>query len=230
MDSDDEFMSGLSSQDEDDFGGAQESDDGSLGDGMYPPCCVINHAGPVDTTSEFDDEEEPDVGFSQDKDIKPTRKSYEVEYKVFSPADIQSHQDKQIDEVSAILGQPSEACAILLRHLRWNKERLIEAYMDKPDVILETAGLGPDAAQTPTTRVIKGFTCDICCEDTPGLETYALKCGHRYCTDCYRHYLAQKIKDEGEAARIQCPTRGCHRIVDAKSLDLLVAAELRSRY
>ena len=33
MDSDDEFMSGLSSQDEDDFGGAQESDDGSLGDG-----------------------------------------------------------------------------------------------------------------------------------------------------------------------------------------------------
>ncbi len=33
MDSDDEFMSGLSSQDED-FGGAQESDDGSLGDGI----------------------------------------------------------------------------------------------------------------------------------------------------------------------------------------------------
>jgi len=34
MDSDDEFMSGLSSQDED-FGGAQDSDDGSLGDGTY---------------------------------------------------------------------------------------------------------------------------------------------------------------------------------------------------
>ena len=37
MDSDDEFMSGLSSQDDDDdFGGAQESDDGSLGDGTSP--------------------------------------------------------------------------------------------------------------------------------------------------------------------------------------------------
>ena len=34
MDSDDEFMSGLSSQDEG-FGEAQESDDGSLGDGTY---------------------------------------------------------------------------------------------------------------------------------------------------------------------------------------------------
>lgn len=221
-------MSGLSSQDEDDFGAAQDSDDGSLGDGTCSLRGVIFIR--LTSTSEFDDEEEPDVGFSQDKDLKPTRKSYEVDYKVFSPADIQLHQDRQIEEVSAILGQPSEASAILLRHLRWNKERLIEAYMDKPDAILETAGLGPDAAQAPTTKVIKGFTCDICCEDTPGLETYALKCGHRYCTNCYRQYLAQKIKDEGEAARIQCPTRGCHRIVDAKSLDLLVAAELRSRY
>lgn len=36
MDSDDEFMSGQSSQDEDDDSGvAQESDDGSLGDGVY---------------------------------------------------------------------------------------------------------------------------------------------------------------------------------------------------
>ena len=34
MDSDDEFMSGLSSQDDDGFGGDQESDDGSMGDGM----------------------------------------------------------------------------------------------------------------------------------------------------------------------------------------------------
>lgn len=34
MDSDDEFMSGLSSQEEE-FGGTQESDDGSLGDGMH---------------------------------------------------------------------------------------------------------------------------------------------------------------------------------------------------
>ena len=34
MDSDDEFMSGISSQDEG-FGDDQESDDGSLGDGTY---------------------------------------------------------------------------------------------------------------------------------------------------------------------------------------------------
>ena len=176
------------------------------------------------------DEDEPDVGFAQDKDLKPSKKAYEIDFKVFSPADIQAHQDKQISEVSAILGQPSEATAILLRYLRWNKERLIESYMDKPESVLEKAGLGPESAQTPITKVIKGFTCEICCEDALGLESYALKCGHRYCVDCYRQYLAQKIKDEGEAARIQCPTNGCNRIVDAKSLDLLVAQELKARF
>ena len=163
------------------------------------------------------------------KDLKPSKKAYEIDHNVYSPAEIQSHQERQIDEVSAVLGQPSEATAILLRHLRWNKERLIDMYMENSDAVLEEAGLGPNINSNPKTKIISGFTCVICCEDTPGLGTYALKCEHRYCVDCYRQYLAQKIKDEGEAARIQCPTSGCNRIVDSKSLDLLVAADLKSR-
>ncbi len=179
---------------------------------------------------EFEDDE-PDTGFSQEKDItKPARRPYEVEFKVYGPDDIQAHQDNQIEDVCAILGQPPEASAILLRYFRWNKERLIEAYMEKQDVVLERAGLGRDAGQTPKTKTIRGFTCEICFEDEPGLESYALKCGHRYCVTCYAHYLSQKITDEGEAARIQCPAEGCTRIVDSKSLELLVTPELKARY
>lgn len=177
------------------------------------------------------DVDEPGSGFSQEKEItKPARKSYEVDFKVFGPEDIQAHQDDQIQEVSTILGQPPEASAILLRHFRWNKERLIEAYMEKEDSVLERAGLGSDSGQTPRTKVIKGFICYICFEDELGLESYALKCGHRYCVACYGHYLFQKIREEGEAARIQCPTEGCVRIVDSRSLDLLVTPELKARY
>lgn len=102
--------------------------------------------------------------------------------------------------------------------------------MDRPEEVLDSAGLGQDDPGQYETEVVPDFTCDICCEDEPGLETYAMKCGHRYCVDCYRHYLAQKIKDEGEAGRIQCPQEGCNRIVDSKSLDLLVAVDLKYRY
>jgi ariadne-1 len=172
------------------------------------------------------------VGFeSQDKDIKPTKQSYEVDFKVFDPIQIQAQQDSQISEVANILGQPPEAAAILLRHSRWNKERLIDQYMDKTDEVLENAGLGQDAATNPPKiQKVKGFECDICCDNSPNLDTFAMKCDHRFCVDCYKQYLSNKIQDEGEAARIRCPGEGCTRIVDSKSLDLLVSHDLQERY
>jgi ariadne-1 len=189
------------------------------------PCVAITDVADID--SDYQD----NVGFeSQDKDIKPTKHAYEVEFKVFDPEEIQSHQDKQIEEVSNILSQEPEATAILLRHLRWNKERLIDQYMEKTDEVLESAGLG-EKAQTHPPRIerVPGFACDICCEDGADLDTFAMKCEHRFCVDCYQQYLQTKIKDEGEAARIRCPGDACNRIVDSKSLDLLVSGDLRNR-
>ena len=172
-----------------------------------------------------------DMGFSQVKDILNTnRKPYEVEYAVLSPEDIKIQQQKQVDEIAVILGLPPEQIIILLRHMRWNKEKLIELYMENRDHILEAAGLGSSFAEAPRTKAIKGFVCEICYEDETGLETYAMKCGHRYCVECYSHYLSQKVKEEGEAARIQCPKERCHRIVDSKSLKLLVADDVKDRY
>ena len=143
----------------------------------------------------------------------------------------QRHQDYQIAEVANLLEQPHEATAILLRFFRWNKERLIEQYMDNQEEVLNKAGLGQDIRRSPPRiDTIPNFSCEICCEDTPGLQSFAMKCGHRFCANCYRQYLAQKIRGEGEAARIRCPGDGCNQIVDAKSLDLLVTDDLTGRY
>jgi ariadne-1 len=182
--------------------------------------------------SDFDMDEQDDVGFeTQDKDIRPSKQAYEVTFSVFDPDQIQAQQDDQITEVGNILGQPPEAAAILLRHSRWNKERLIDQYMEKTEDTLENAGLGQDAeTNPPKVQRVKGFSCDICCDDSPSLETFAMKCGHRFCVECYKQYLSTKITDEGEAARIRCPGEGCTRIVDSKSLDLLVEHDLRDRY
>ncbi|KAH8903676.1 hypothetical protein BR93DRAFT_176454 [Coniochaeta sp. PMI_546] len=210
MDSDDEYMSALSSEDDialddsdnDDMSGAEDFD--------------------------FDDEP-PDLGIH--KDIHQKKKTpYDISYKVYRPEDIQKQQDDLINEVNMILDIRKEEAAILLRYFRWNKERLIEDYMDKPRQVLEAAGLAQNSAKPPRLETIPGFVCDICCEDGEGLQSFAIKCGHRYCVDCYRHYLAQKIKEEGEAARIQCPSDGCNLIIDARSLDILVTPELTERY
>ncbi|CCU75817.1 RING finger protein [Blumeria hordei DH14] len=209
MDSDDEYMSGMSS--DGDHVLEYESDDGSA--------------------DEFDlDEPEPDLDFTHKNHILQEKTYHQVPYKVFCPNDIQAQQENFIDEVNMILDLRKEEAAILLRHFRWNKERLIEEYMDNSRSVLEDAGLGRSCSGPPTLEAIPGFTCDICCENDVGLQSFAMKCGHRYCINCYRQYLHQKIKEEGQAARIQCPHDGCNRIMDAKSLDLLVTPELRSRY
>lgn len=181
--------------------------------------------------TDYDAEVDIEFGMSQDKDItKPSKKPYEVDFTVFEPTEIQAHQEKQIDEVSSILGQPPEVTAILLRHTRWNKEKLIETYMDRQEELLEQVGLEEwQSERPPALQRVRGFVCDICCDDDPNLDTFAMKCGHRFCAGCYTQYLSQKIKEEGEAARIKCPGDGCNRIVDSKSLDLLVANDLKGR-
>ncbi|KAH0538523.1 hypothetical protein FGG08_004910 [Glutinoglossum americanum] len=215
MDSEDEFISGMSSD--------QEMDDDledSLGEGEWEYLLLCY----------FDDDDDQGLFDTQDKDIKSSHKPHEVDFKVIGPREIQAAQDKHIEEAALILGLPTETCAILLRYFHWNKDRLIESYMDRPEQVLENAGFGPSSKSPPKAQVVPGFVCEICCEDEPGLETYAMKCGHRFCVDCYRQYLTQKIKDEGEAARIQCPKEGCSRIVDSKSLDLMVPGDLHERY
>ena len=103
--------------------------------------------------------------------------------------------------------------------------------MDNQEAVLDKAGLGQDIRRSPPRiDTIPDFTCEICCEDGPGLPSFAMKCGHRFCASCYRQYLAQKIRGEGEAARIRCPGDGCNHIVDSKSLDLLVTEDLTDRY
>ncbi|CAK7228357.1 hypothetical protein SCUCBS95973_006853 [Sporothrix curviconia] len=214
MDSEDDFMSNMSSEDD----AMQDSDNGLLSDG-----------------EDFDDfDEEPDdIDIDIIKDVAADDKrkaAYEVDFKVYEPKDLDKQQEELMHEVNMILEMRPEDAAILLRHFRWNRERLIEEYMDRPTKVLEAAGLGPDVVGLPKLEVIPGFMCDICCEDEEGLQSFALKCGHRYCVDCYRQYLTQKIREEGEAARIQCPTTNCGRIIDAKSLSVLVTPELSGRY
>ncbi|EMR69764.1 hypothetical protein MGN70_009210 [Eutypa lata] len=212
MDSDEDFLSTVSSDDDvmqdtdnEDMSGAEDFDD-----------------------FDVDPDDDPDIP-SQSSEKKRSI-AYDISFKVFRPQDIQHQQDEMIDEVNMILEMRKEDAAILLRYFRWNKERLIEDYMDNAPKVLEAAGLGSSTSSPPRLESIQGFMCDICCEDEDDLQTFAMKCGHRYCVDCYRQYLTQKIREEGEAARIQCPSDGCHRIIDSRSLKLLLTADLTGRY
>ncbi|KAJ3413079.1 hypothetical protein HDV05_008533 [Chytridiales sp. JEL 0842] len=186
----------------------------------------------MDEDGYFDDDVEDDEDEEEDGDDpsffapvvaeKDVRKPYEVEFHVYSVQDIVNFQNKEVRHVSGILGCQEAHAATLLRHYHWNKERLIERYMDNPDDVLADAGVILESSKQPRFVLVNGFECSICYADDPGMETLALSCGHRFCRDCYERYLTQKISEEGESRRIQCLDSNCKLIVDEKTVELSV--------
>jgi ariadne-1 len=142
----------------------------------------------------------------------------------------------------------------LLRHFGWNKEKLIEKYMDMPEKVNLDAGVQEDPSR-PKLMALQDYTCDICFRSTsdmvtpaassskgkgrgaaksqpmtpPTIQTLALACGHRFCTECYNSYLDQKIKLEGESRRIQCMEEKCNLVMDEKTVGLVISPELFER-
>ncbi|KND00780.1 uncharacterized protein SPPG_03893 [Spizellomyces punctatus DAOM BR117] len=187
-----------------------------------------------DGMDDEDEDEEDDFdaadGFAPviaDKDVK---KPYEVEFLVHSTDEIIEFQNKEIAHVAGILGCLPEHAATMLRQFKWNKERLIERYMEDPEGESEKAGVVVDTKKQPRFTVVDKFECPICCSDEDGLETLALSCGHRFCRDCYEAYLNEKIAQQGESRRIQCMEAGCRLVVDEKTVEMVVSPKVYEKY
>lgn len=122
--------------------------------------------------------------------------------------------------------------AILLRHYGWNKERLIELWVETPEKLKVEAGIMDDEI-TPKLQDLSKFTCQVCFLSSsdvgtgkvPKMSTLALACGHRFCKDCYTQYIEGKIR-EGESRKIQCMEEKCGLIVDEKTVGILVGDEM----
>ncbi|KAH8827465.1 hypothetical protein DL96DRAFT_1606759 [Flagelloscypha sp. PMI_526] len=72
---------------------------------------------------------------------KSHKKRYDLDYESFSQAAIESLMAKDIDHITGILGLDTSTASLLLRHMSWNKERLIEKYMDDPSRVMVAAGV-----------------------------------------------------------------------------------------
>lgn len=77
------------------------------------------------------------------------------------------------------------------------------------------------------------FQCPVCCDDFPresvGEHTLAMGCGHRFCRGCWAEYVTGRIKDDGEAAKIQCMGEKCQRIVREEIVDELTTPDISKR-
>ncbi|KAJ1559047.1 hypothetical protein HK405_012210, partial [Cladochytrium tenue] len=184
---------------------------------------VLNDDEDADVDDADVDEEDDPTYFEPVVSQKDVKKSYEVDFTVHTVQDIVAFQRKEARHVSGVLGISEAQAATLLRAHGWNKERLVERYMDSAEAVCADAGVVLEGGQQPRPEPAgAGFECGVCCDDTPGVESLALSCGHRFCRACYERYLTQKVVDEGESRRIQCLDSACKVVVDEATIQLIV--------
>jgi ariadne-1 len=152
-------------------------------------------------------------------------------YEALPQEEIVNQSKKMIDDVKQLCHIPTAAAAAtLLRAYKWNKEKLIESYLENSDKTCAEAGITAAelSVDPPNPKLIE--TCLICLEELPQAETFALSCGHRYCKECWKGYLQVKIKDGPVSVYARCPAPKCKAIVHEAAYKELVSPELYERY
>ncbi|KAF4621447.1 hypothetical protein D9613_000058 [Agrocybe pediades] len=105
-----------------------------------------------------DDDSEDDIemeNFGDDFKIpsKGKKKSYEVDYESLSQQDVESLMQKDVDYICGIFGVDVDTASLLLRHMKWNKEKLTEQYMDNLTAVMVAAGASASEETTPSSPI-----------------------------------------------------------------------------
>ncbi|TDL25950.1 hypothetical protein BD410DRAFT_783951 [Rickenella mellea] len=109
-----------------------------------------------DEDSAISDDEMDADAFKDDLIVDSSRgkrKVYEVDFESMSQDAVQALIKKDVDHISSIFGIDSGAASLLLRHMNWNKEKLIEKYMDNPTSLNIAAGVTVAPPPTPSPTV-----------------------------------------------------------------------------
>jgi len=130
-------------------------------------------------------------------------------FRCLGAAELRGMQAADVKRVAETLASPAGDVAVLLRAFKWDCERVIGAYFENPEGVLEKAGVC-DNTRPPTVNSLapEPYRCPVCLDLVSSFS--ALGCGHRVCTPCYREYIAHKIDDEGAASiHARCPGIKC---------------------
>ena len=174
------------------------------------------------------------LGFDNGTGVNNSSSARKIDYSCLSRTHIVDMQRKDVEQVADLCGLNWSAARTLLAHFRWNKERLLERYMEDSDRVLQASGLSLSQSSSENKSVdlivspaAVDFTCAICCDDLQ--ENAELKvtslasCKHQFCTACYSHYVVQKIRGEGECRNITCPASGCKNLLNEEAIRQLAS-------
>ena len=155
-----------------------------------------------------------------------------TEYRGLQAQQVVEAKDCLLVDTADMLQVPLFAAQALLRHVDWSRPALLDEWMQDRDAVCKAAGV-PDLKSTvgaPYQRETSGdVECGICYGELQRGEAPDTPCGHQFCADCWRTFLAGKIQD-GTTQTIECPGSDCSVRVPAEVVDHLMPRDIRHRY
>lgn len=151
-------------------------------------------------------------------------------YEVIQAKSIMDRTKALVKEVVDTLALPSETlAALLLRRFEWNKQKLIDEWLEDPDRVLKKLGMTNLNLENKAKTNAK-FKCPVCDELYPAKETFALGCGHRYCADCWQGFLTVQIRSGPTCTTSHCPAPKCPVLVHEEAFRQFCAPEVFAKY
>eukprot|EP01061_Rhynchopus_euleeides_P014301 TRINITY_DN24823_c0_g1_i1.p1 TRINITY_DN24823_c0_g1~~TRINITY_DN24823_c0_g1_i1.p1 ORF type:complete len:555 (+),score=210.59 TRINITY_DN24823_c0_g1_i1:175-1839(+) len=182
----------------------------------------LSDASLVDEELVDDDEvEDEDSGamFEIESAINTRVSSSRTDESLTRQALLQRHK-ATVAQVVELLHISEGAARLLLRHFKWDRDRLQERFFEDCTVLCERTGIAcyTDPIVYAGSETI---TCEICYDDYTGRSAAAIgACNHFICVDCYGQYLAHALSERGrDALCITCPARQCKWVC---TLDLVI--------
>jgi len=115
------------------------------------------------------------------------------------------------DNVCFLCGQTSKQKRLPLFFREGSLNPLADNYKESEMKKLCPVCCMPLSGKKKIAKKEETFSCPVCWNDVDMSKTFALGCGHRYCEDCWHHYLEQRIvaPENLESVRSVCMCEGC---------------------
>jgi ariadne-1 len=166
-----------------------------------------------------------------------------AKYGILTREDILLRQREAMSRITTVTAVVPSVARKLLCNYNWDAELCLEKWSEDPEgVVAAVLGVAEDGggsetaeAQVQAPEQGEESLCRICYDDeVPEDELVSLKCGHSFCEDCWRAYLALQVKEK--SADIICPgqlangTDKCKFVVDEDMVMALLSPEDKTRY
>eukprot|EP01084_Bolivina_argentea_P016230 30378_1 len=148
-------------------------------------------------------------------------------YLIHSQNDIKNKTNEIVQQVSTYLDLPSWSSTLLLRHFKWNKDKLIEQFFafDTLDLLHQSGVLTSKARAPP--KYTHGFECPMCLNMVQVSNAFQIGCSHQICNECWTDYICTSIKTGKECINLTCPYFKCNIIVPPPCIIKFIPQNMR---